>query len=207
VKPPAKVPSFLSLAAGSAAINYGWFQTRQVWQMSNKIEVITRVSSLAAVGVTLYFIESLVPYPAPFFRVGLANSVTLLALVFLGMREALWVVLLRLVVGSFITGRFLGPTFLLSATGALAALVVMWLFLPTLDKVFSPIGLSILGALAFNVCQLLTGSLVFLRNASLLNLLPLFTILSVAGGTITGILVHLARPYLADTLVARERCN
>jgi heptaprenyl diphosphate synthase len=159
---------------------------------------VVRVASLAAVGIALHSLEAVIPLPIPFFKVGLANAVTLLALIALGPWEAFWVFIIRLLIGSLVTGRLFGPTFILAGFGGSLAFVAMWSLLPWLDRVFSPIGLSILGALAFNVGQLLAAAFVLIGNPAVMNLMPLFLILSVIGGTITGVLVQLARPYLID---------
>ena len=76
-------------------------------------------------GVILHRVEALLPLPTPWIKLGLANIMTMIALVFLGASAALTVTLLRIFLGSLLGGTFLGPTFFLSLTGGLAAWAVM----------------------------------------------------------------------------------
>ena len=57
--------------------------------------------------------------PSPWVKLGLANLMTLMALVYLGTKEAFIVTLLRVILGSILGGTFLGPTFFLSLVGRL----------------------------------------------------------------------------------------
>ena len=74
-----------------------------------------------AVASILFMLESLVQNPVPWMRLGFANIVTLLALKWWGLKETLIVVILRVLVGSFLTGKYLHPVFLLSLSGSLTA--------------------------------------------------------------------------------------
>jgi heptaprenyl diphosphate synthase len=66
---------------------------------------------MVALGVILHRLEALLPLPSPWIKLGLANLMTLVALVFLGFKEAVIVTFLRVVLGSILGGTFLGPTF------------------------------------------------------------------------------------------------
>ncbi|TPW14001.1 MAG: heptaprenyl diphosphate synthase, partial [Halothiobacillaceae bacterium] len=69
------------------------------------------VAWLTAIAITIHILESALPSPLPGIKPGLANAVTVAALVLFGWRTAVWVGLLRVVVGSLIIGTFLTPTF------------------------------------------------------------------------------------------------
>jgi heptaprenyl diphosphate synthase len=56
---------------------------------------------------------------------GLANLMTLVALVFLRFKEAVIVTFLRVVIGPILGGTFLGPTFFLSLAGGIATKLIM----------------------------------------------------------------------------------
>ncbi len=78
------------------------------------VQTDRRLATLAlivALGVALHRIEAFLPLPAPWIKLGLANVMTLVALVFFGFRDALMVTLLRVILGSFLGGTFLSPTF------------------------------------------------------------------------------------------------
>ena len=69
------------------------------------------LSLIVALGVVLHRLEILIPLPSPWIKLGLANVMTLVTLIFFGLRDALTVTLLRIMLGSIIGGTFLSPTF------------------------------------------------------------------------------------------------
>ena len=72
---------------------------------------ITILSLIVALGVVLHRLEILIPLPSPWIKLGLANVMTLVTLIFFGLRDALTVTLLKIILGSKIGGTFLSPTF------------------------------------------------------------------------------------------------
>ena len=66
---------------------------------------------MVALGVILHRLEALLPLPTPWVKVRLANLMTLMALIYLGTREAFTVTLLRVILRSILAGTFLGPLF------------------------------------------------------------------------------------------------
>ena len=66
---------------------------------------------MAALGIILHRLEVLLPLPTPWVKLGLANLMTLMALTYLGTREAFILTLLRVILGSILAGTVLGPTF------------------------------------------------------------------------------------------------
>ena len=72
---------------------------------------ITTLSLIVALGVVLHRLEILIPLPSPWIKLGLANVMTLVTLIFFGLLDAVTVTLLRIMLGSIIGGTFLSPTF------------------------------------------------------------------------------------------------
>ena len=72
---------------------------------------ITTLSLIVALGMVLHRLEILIPLPSPWIKLGLANVMTLVTLVFFGLRDAVTVTLLRIMLGSIVGGAFLSPTF------------------------------------------------------------------------------------------------
>ena len=72
---------------------------------------ITILSLIVALGVVLHRLEILIPLPSPWIKLGLANVMTLVTLIFFGLRDAVTVTLLRIMLGSIVGGTFLSPTF------------------------------------------------------------------------------------------------
>ena len=68
---------------------------------------IAILALLVAMGVLLHRVEAVLPLPSPWIKLGLSNIMTLVALVFLGFRDALTVTVLRVILGSVLAGTFL----------------------------------------------------------------------------------------------------
>ena len=72
---------------------------------------ITTLSLIVALGMVLHRLEILIPLPSPWIKLGLANVMTLVTLIFFGLRDAVTVTLLRIILGPIIGGTFLSPAF------------------------------------------------------------------------------------------------
>ena len=72
---------------------------------------ITILSLIVALGVVLHRLGILIPLPSPWIKLGLANVMTLVTLIFFGLRDALTAILLRIMLGSIVGGTFLSLTF------------------------------------------------------------------------------------------------
>jgi len=156
---------------------------------------------LVALGVILHRVEALLPLPAPWIKLGLANIMTLLALVFLGFKEALIVTGMRIFLGSIIGGTFLGPTFFLSLTGGLAATGAMALVYRRAGGPFSLIGVSIVGAMAHVLAITFSVYFVFIPQNAFLHLLPLFLSLALVSGILTGMAGNILSSRLTEANV------
>ncbi len=132
--------------------------------------------------------ERMVVGSLPFLRLGLANVVTVVVLVGCGAWYALLVTGLRVVASGVLTGTLLGPTFAMALAGGLGAWAVMSVVWLGGRWLIGPLGLSVLGALTHNVCQVATASVVALGTWELASLWPLITLVSAAAGTVTGLL-------------------
>jgi uncharacterized membrane protein len=154
-----------------------------------------RIALYAAAGTLLFLLERLLPNPFPWIRLGLANVVTLIALIAEGFPAAAAVVVLRLLLGGFFGGTLLGPQFLLAASGGFASLAVMGLGWRFGGRWWSPLGLSVLGACAHGAAQLALVASVFAGGAGVLDFLPLFLGVAIVTGACIG--------WLADVVLAR----
>ena len=148
---------------------------------------VTRLGFLTAAGTALFVLESLIPLPLPFLKVGLANISTLLALLIAGPADAVSVVFLRVLAGSLITGSFLGPAFILAMTAGLAAAAAMALLRGGAGRLFGPVGLSLAGATAHVSTQLALVMLLYVRNAAVAHVFPLLLLTALIGGLVVGL--------------------
>jgi heptaprenyl diphosphate synthase len=156
--------------------------------MSNR--KIVYLALFSAVALVLYVFETVIPKPLPWLRFGLANLITLIALYDFGWREALWITLIRIVVGSTIVGTLLTPAFILSLGGGIVALFFMAICHHFFGNQFSIVGISIIGAVANNFSQLTIASLVYVRSWELLYLVPIFSLTSLIMGSLIGVIAY-----------------
>ena len=152
---------------------------------------LVHVALLVAAGLALFVFESSIPKPFPWLRLGLANVATLVALYLFGVKEALIVAGLRALLGSVIVGGLFNPAFLFSLLGGLISAVWMACVYTCCHGIFSIIGVSIWGALAHNLTQLLLAMALFIHRWELLYLMPLFLLSTVVTGFFTGCVVFL----------------
>jgi heptaprenyl diphosphate synthase len=121
-------------------------------------------------------------------RVGLANSVTVFAVFWLGAFDAIVISMSRIVLASLLGGTFLGPAFFLSLGGGALSLSGMLLSHRFFSPPFGIVGISVIGASLHNVGQLAVLSLLFVTGYRVMSLVPVFILLSVPVGILVGVL-------------------
>lgn len=151
-----------------------------------------RIALLSAYALALHGFESLLPTPVPWLRLGLANIITLTTLFLYGVRAAIMVTLIRVILSSLFTGTFLGPAFILSLGGGVTSTLTMGFVLSMAPRLFSTIGLSIIGALFHNITQLFIAYFIFIqRIEAILLISPLIILIGALTGTMNGIVSDL----------------
>lgn len=125
----------------------------------SKTKRLTLCAILIALALALSYTERFIPLqmviPLPGVKLGLANIVTLVALYLLGPRDAFAILIPRCVFGAVFGGGITGLLF--SLTGGILAMLTM--ILAQKIPFFSIYGVSILGAAAHNVGQILAAML------------------------------------------------
>ncbi len=139
-----------------------------------------------ALAVALHTFEALLPSPAPWFRFGFANILTLVALFLYGAGAAWGVMLGRIAVGSLVLGNLFSPGFLLSLSGGVLATALMTASRALFGVRIGPIGVSVLGAAGHAVGQILVAWLVLVRHDGLWRLFPFFLLVSLVAGVLNG---------------------
>lgn len=155
-------------------------------------------SLLVTLGTALHTMEILLPnlLVLPGAKLGLANIVTLMALFIYGVKEAMAVSVLRVLFASLLTGTLFSVGFLLSLAGAVFSLVVMGALVRYLP-VFSIIGVSIAGAIAHNIGQILLAAWI-LQTKYILFYLPFLLLAGVPTGFLTGSAAGYLKKYLSN---------
>ena len=167
------------------------------------------VAALAALAITIHIAESALPSPLPGIKPGLANVITLVALLMFGWRVAAWVAFLRVLVGSLFIGTFLSPAFMLSFSGAICSILVLgavggWARKnwgrnrPSVASSVAPgpVGLGILAAMAHMVGQFYVAYWLFIPHEALFNLLPVLMTAALIFGIISGLIAASMINYL-----------
>lgn len=144
------------------------------------------IAWLTALAIAIHVLESALPSPVPGIKPGLANVITVVALMMFGWRVAAWISVLRVLAGSLLTGTFLSPTFLLSLSGALTSLVVLLGAHAVAGRRVSALGLCVLAAMAHMLGQFLVAYAVIIPHPALLKLLPVLLAASLVFGAVTG---------------------
>lgn len=125
----------------------------------SKTKRLTLCAILIALALALSYTERFIPLqmviPLPGVKLGLANIVTLIALYLLGPRDAFAILIPRCIFGAVFGGGISGLLF--SLTGGILAMLTM--ILAQKIPFFSIYGVSILGAAAHNVGQILAAML------------------------------------------------
>jgi len=160
-----------------------------------------RVAILSAYALALHGFEAMLPSPIPWLRVGLANIITLTALLLFGFRTAMMITLIRVILGSLFTGTFLGPSFILSLGGGVCGTCSMGVMLMMSRKLFGPVGLSIIGALFHNAAQIFLAYWLFIqRIEAVLFVSPVIILI----GTLTGFMNGIVADILIKNLLKKE---
>ncbi|MEW6602415.1 MAG: Gx transporter family protein [Nitrospirota bacterium] len=152
------------------------------------------IALLSAYAVGLHSIEALIPTPVPWLRLGLANIITLTTLYLYGLRAGMIVTLTRVFIRSLLAGTFLGPAFVMSLGGGVASTLVMWGLKVIFGRLFSPVSVSIFGALTHNIVQLFLAYLLFVRRIeAILIISPVILgaglITGIFNGMVTGLII------------------
>ena len=145
---------------------------------------------MGSAALILFVFEALAPRLFPWMKLGLGNLAVLLALLVYGFVAALGVSMIKLLVGGLITGSLGGPAFVIGGGAGLASLLLMAAVHCSLTRLFSPVGLSILGALTHQVVQLVLATYLYIGQTALLSFLHLFLIWGLLSGMLIGLLVH-----------------
>jgi len=148
---------------------------------------LTRTALLTGFGLVMFLFESILPRPLPWAKPGLANIATLLALYLLGAASAWAVTLLRVGLGSFFLGSFMNPGFWLSLAGGVAAVATMTFLKKFGARQFSVIGLSLAGALAHVLAQIVVAGFLIVRRFEIIYLLPAMLWPALFAGVVVGL--------------------
>ena len=162
-----------------------------------KTRKLALMAMFTAASLIVFVIEAQIPAPIPVpgVKLGLANIVTLIAMVMLGRREAGLILLVRIAMGSMFTGGV--SAFIVSIAGGALAYAVMCLTLKLFPEKLLWV-VSVLGAIAHNLGQLI-AAIIITKTSSLMLYAPVL----LASAVVTGAFTGLAAMYLTQRLDKR----
>lgn len=152
---------------------------------------LVRLSMLTSLGLAFHIMEGIMPNPfigiAPGAKLGLANIIGLVTLVIYGFKYALTVNLLRCFIAGIASGAI--TSMMYSMAGAFTSTILMWIAYKKLNKYFSLVGVSVLGALGHNIAQL-TVAAIIINNIRIFTYLPIMMLASIVTGIFIGLTVN-----------------
>lgn len=150
---------------------------------------------LISLSVVISIIESYIPILnniIPGLRLGLSNVIIIFVLYKYGFKDSLYVSIVRVfLVGLLRTGIF-SVSFFFSLSGAIFSIIFMYIVKKI--KIFSVIGISIIGSVTHSIGQILVA-IVMLNNENIIYYLPYLLIFSIPTGIITGIIANKILKY------------
>ena len=155
---------------------------------------LTLLALYTTLALAIYGVESMLPplFPIPGMKLGLSNIITLLVLKRHSAKDALWVLLSRILLSTFAFGQALSLFY--SLCGGICCFCAMCLIRWLLQNRHIYIT-SIFGALFHNLGQILVALLVT-GTVGVLSYLPFLTICAVFTGLFTGFCAHFTAKLL-----------
>ena len=164
----------------------------------SKSKRIALCGVLTALALALSLAERMIPLerliPSPGIKLGLANVVTMFALLFLTPREAFAILFCRVTLAALFAGSV--TSFAFSLLGGLCALTTTWILLHRRESWFSLYGISAASAAMHNVGQIIAG-IVIMQSVNVIAYLPLLLIAAIPMGFLTGGILAVLEKHMA----------
>lgn len=171
------IPSFLP-----DQFQAGRLRSRSRMSKNRRYAVLTILVTNAILISLLEFLIP-VPIPVPGVKLGLANIITLIALVYLPVTDVISVVAIRCFVVALLTRGVMTLAF--SMSGGILSALIMVLIYRRFSRYFSFKAISIVGALIHNTTQIFVASLL-LGQFIVFYYLPILAVSALITGYITG---------------------
>lgn len=160
---------------------------------------------LSAAACVFQLSETIIPKPLPFLRIGIANIPAFMLVVTGNLKGALAVSAVRTAASGILLGNFLSPFYFLSLAGAVSSNLVVAAVIFLKKKLFSIPGLAIISALSSSITQLLAAYFILGSQKEVFAFLPLFLLLALPAGGITGGISYYLIPKWQKFRLERNR--
>lgn len=149
---------------------------------------IASIGILTGIALTIFVLESQIPplVAIPGIKLGLANIISMFALVIMGRRDAFIILILRVVLGSVFSGQAM--TLAYSLTGGILCLLTEMLLIKhiSLNSIWA---VSVIGAVVHNTAQIAVAALITMTPQTFFYL-PYLIIAGIITGAFTGLCVQ-----------------
>ncbi len=158
---------------------------------------ITFYGMFLGVALIFSYVEQLIPINVgvPGVKLGLANIITMLLLYFIGVRAAVIISVLRILLSGMLFGN--GFAIVYSLAGAASSILAMSL-LKKSGK-FGFVGISVMGGVFHNIGQIIVAAIV-LETGALIYYLPVLIISGLTAGIVIGVLSGFMMRRLAPVI-------
>lgn len=155
-----------------------------------------------AISIAIYTLESFIPpIGIPGAKLGLSNIVTLMAMLYLGVKLSACILFLRIAVTALFSGTVM--SFLFSLFGGVFAFTIMSVMIKLLPNKLIWAA-SVMGAIFHNIGQLLAAAII-IDNINVIYYLPVLTTAAIATGAFTGLAAQLTDNRLGTIIKTRFR--
>ena len=160
--------------------------------------LVAQSGVLIALALVFSYVEHIIPIPIPVpgVKLGLANLVTLTGLFFLNPLQVLIILVARILLAGFMFGNL--STIIYSLAGGILSFCLM--YGATKLKVFSPLGISLIGGVFHNLAQLSVACLI-LKSTTLLVYLPVLMLSGITAGALIGIVSKTVSAYVNRRII------
>lgn len=155
------------------------------------------ITAFVLLALYLSLLETLIPKPFPWMKIGLANIVIIIALEKFDRKMAFEIYLLRVIIQGVMLGTLFSYGFIISfISGGISTLSSIFLF--RFRKYLSLVSICILSAFMHNAIQLIVVYFLMFRNISIESrgiyiFILIFLLMGCASGLITGIICEKLR--------------
>ena len=164
--------------------------------MRQKTRKLTLLGVSAALALILSYAEAMLPpiwSALPGIKIGLPNVLTVFLLYNFGVKEAAAVSLVRILISSMLFGSPI--TFAYSISGGALSLALMVLFKRL--KIFSTVGVSVIGGISHNLAQIGVAILLF-ETWQIGYYMAVLVFSGTLAGILVGVLGSLTVKYIGD---------
>lgn len=154
----------------------------------NKTKKMITMSLFTTIALTIFMIEAYMPplAPIPGIKLGLSNIITLAVIILWGWKEGSIILFMRITLGSIFAGQMM--SFIYSFAGGTLCLIAMCMVKRFFQKDMIWV-ISIIGAIAHNIGQILMACIV-INSTAILIYIPILFISAIITGAFTGLSVQ-----------------